>query len=94
VIPESNIIETINSMGEKQYDINNLQLSIGDYTFVSQFTVKSLFCDDSDIIETKDFELNFRSKCLHTKVKVTKESVLLLRKKEGRFREPWNPWAM
>jgi hypothetical protein len=50
VIPESNIIETIDSMYEKQYDISNLQLSIGDYTFVSQFTIKSLFCDDSDII--------------------------------------------
>jgi hypothetical protein len=50
VIPKSNIIETIDSMGEKQYDISNLQLSIGDYTFVSQFVVKSLFRDDSDII--------------------------------------------
>jgi hypothetical protein len=37
-------------MDEKQYDISNLQLSIGDYTFVSQFTVKYLFCDDSHII--------------------------------------------
>jgi hypothetical protein len=50
VIPESNIIETIDSMGEKQYDIRNLQLSIGDYTFVSQFIIKYLFCDDSDIV--------------------------------------------
>jgi hypothetical protein len=37
-------------MGEKQYDISNLQLSIGDYTFVLQFVVKYLFCDDGDII--------------------------------------------
>ena len=37
-------------MGEKQYDIRNLQLSIGDYTFVSQFIIKYLFCDDSDIV--------------------------------------------
>jgi len=50
VILESNIIKTINSMVEKQHDINNLQLSIGDYTCVSQFTIKYLFCDDSDTI--------------------------------------------
>jgi hypothetical protein len=48
VILESNIIETIDSMDEKKHEISNLQLSIGDYTFVSQFTVKSLFWDDSD----------------------------------------------
>jgi hypothetical protein len=50
VILELNIIETIDSMDEKQYDISNLQLSIGDYTIVLQFTIKTLLCDDSDII--------------------------------------------
>lgn len=51
VIPESNIIETnFVDTSDKQYDISNLQLSIGDYTFISQFTVKTLFFNDSDIV--------------------------------------------
>jgi len=51
VIHESNIIETnFVDTSDKQYDISNLQLSIGDYTFISQFTIKTLFCDNSDII--------------------------------------------
>jgi hypothetical protein len=69
VIPESNIIETIDSMGEKQYDISNLQLSIGDYTFVSQFTVKSLFHDDSDIILGSSWMEALGSFILNTKKK-------------------------
>ena len=47
VIPESNIVET-NICGE-QYDISNLHLNIGDYTFTSKFTVKTLRFFDSDI---------------------------------------------
>ena len=43
VIPVSNIVGTILLTREKQYDISNLYLSIGDYTFTSQFTVKTLF---------------------------------------------------
>lgn len=50
VIPESNIIETMDSTSNKQYDMSNLQLSVRDYIFISQFTVKTLFCDNSDII--------------------------------------------
>ena len=69
VIPKSNIIETIDSMGEKQYDINNLQLSIGNYSFVSQFTVKSLFCDDSDIVLGSSWMEALRSFILNTKKK-------------------------
>jgi len=46
---ESNIFEKINSWKEKKNGIRNLQLNIGDYTFVSQFVVISL-CDDNDII--------------------------------------------
>jgi hypothetical protein len=42
LIPESNITENINSWNEKEYDINNLSVNIGDYTFVSQFSVRSL----------------------------------------------------
>lgn len=50
VIPKSNIIETMDSMSNKQYGINNVQLSIEDYTFISQFTVKTFYFDNSDII--------------------------------------------
>ena len=49
LIPNSNIIEEINLWNEKEYDIINLQLNIGYYTFASKFVVRSL-CDDSDII--------------------------------------------
>lgn len=50
MIPESNIIETnFVDLSDKQYDISNLQPSIGDYTFIAQFNVKTLFFDDSDI---------------------------------------------
>jgi hypothetical protein len=49
-IPESNIIEKLDLWNEKQYDITNLQLNIGDYTFVSQFIVRSLWSDDGHII--------------------------------------------
>jgi hypothetical protein len=59
LIPESNIIEKINSWNEKEYDISNLQLNIGDYTFVSQFVVRSL-CDDSDIILGSPLDGNTR----------------------------------
>ena len=51
VIPKSTIVENkIVGTSNKQYDINNLQLSIGDYTFTLQFTVKTLSFDDSDIV--------------------------------------------
>ena len=50
VIPESNIVEK-NTLGEydKQYDISKLHLNIGDYTFTSKFTVKTLHFYDSDL---------------------------------------------
>ena len=51
VIPKSNVVETIFvDTCDKQYDIRNLHLSIGDYTFTSQFTLKTLFFNDSDIV--------------------------------------------
>ena len=34
-IPESNIGNKLNILDEKQYEISNLQLNIGDYTFTS-----------------------------------------------------------
>lgn len=49
-IPDSNIIERINLFDKKQYEINDLQLNIGDYTFISQFNVSSLCSNDSEII--------------------------------------------
>jgi len=49
-IPESNIIEKLDLWNEKQYDITNLQLNIGDYTGVSQFIVGSLWSDNGHII--------------------------------------------
>jgi hypothetical protein len=49
-ILESNIIEKIDFWDKKQYDINNLPLNIGDYTFVLQFTFKSLWSNDGEII--------------------------------------------
>jgi len=49
-IPESNIIEKLDLWNKKQYDITNLQVNIGDYTFVSQFTVGSLWSNEGDIL--------------------------------------------
>jgi hypothetical protein len=49
-IPKSNIIEKIGLWNEKQYDISNLQLNVGDYSFVSPFIVGSLLSDDGDTL--------------------------------------------
>ena len=88
VIPESNIIETnfVDTI-DKQYDINNLQPSIGDYTFISQFIMNSLFFNDSDIVlgspwmETLgSFILNAKNKFLtfsYKKKKITLQDVNL-----------------
>ena len=51
VIPESNINETNSfNANDKQYNIENLHLSIGEYSLVSKFTVKTLFCNNTEII--------------------------------------------
>ena len=51
VIPESNITEANSfNANDKQYNIENLHLSIGEYSFVSQFIVKTLFSNNSDIV--------------------------------------------
>ena len=50
VIPESNIIEKLHCFGNKKYDLTNLQLNIGDYTFISHFLVQTLRSDQGDII--------------------------------------------
>jgi hypothetical protein len=87
LIPESNIIEKLDFWDIKQYDISDLQLNIGDYTFVSQFTVKSLWSNDGDIIlgspwmETLGtFILNMKKKFLtfsYKKKKITLQDVTL-----------------
>lgn len=41
VIPESNIIGKFHCYNNKKYEIINLQLDIGDYTFISQFSFKT-----------------------------------------------------
>ena len=70
VIPESSITETSSfRKNEKQYDIGNLHLSIGDYSLVSQFTVKTLFCNDSDIILGSLWMESLGSFVLNTKKK-------------------------
>ncbi len=65
VIPESNIVET-NFFG-KQYDISNLHLNIGDYTFTSQFTMKTLCFNDSDIVLGSPWMKTLGSFILNTK---------------------------
>ena len=49
VIPESNITEANSfNANDKQYNIDNLHPSIGEYSL--QFTVKTLFSNNSDIV--------------------------------------------
>ena len=49
-IPKSNIGERLDFWHNKEYAISNLQLNIGDYTGVSQFIVRSLWSNCSDLI--------------------------------------------
>ena len=49
-IPESNVGERLDFWNNKEYEISNLQLNIGDYTSVSQFIVRSLWSSDDDLI--------------------------------------------
>jgi hypothetical protein len=43
-------IEKKNTFGEKQYAIKELQLTIDDYTFISQFNVTTMYKKYVDII--------------------------------------------
>ncbi len=84
-IPESNIGKRLNILDEKQYEISNLQLNIGDYTFTSQFIVQSLWSDNGDIIlgstwmdTLGTFILNTKKKFLtfsHKKKKITLQDI-------------------
>jgi hypothetical protein len=47
---ESNIIENDMCLSNEKYDIKNLQLSMGDYKFIAQFNVVSIYVDSVDII--------------------------------------------
>jgi len=93
MIPESNIGEKLDFWDKKQYEISDLQLNIGDYTFISQFIVQSLWNDDGDIIlgstwmDTLDtFIFNTRKKFLtfsYKKKKITLQDVALRSKSEA-----------
>ena len=69
VIAELNIIEKIYFFDKKQYEITNLQLNIGDYTFISKFLVQSLLLDDSDIVLGSPWMETLSSFILNTKKK-------------------------
>ena len=87
MIPELNIIEKLYFSGTKQCEITDLQLNIGDYTFILKFFVQSLLINDSDIvlgspwIETLgSFILNMKKKFLtlsHKKKKIMLQDVTL-----------------
>ena len=42
-IPDLNIVERLDFCKNKEYAISKLQWNLGDYTYVSQFIVKSLW---------------------------------------------------
>jgi hypothetical protein len=67
LILESNITKKINSWNKKEYDISNIQLNMGDYTLVLKFIVRSLLCDDSNIILGSPWLETLGSSILNTK---------------------------
>jgi hypothetical protein len=87
LIPKSNIIEEIDLWKEKKYNINKLKLNMGEYIFVSQFIVKSMWKDDGDIILGSSwmealgtFILNMKNKFLtfsYKNKKITLQDVTL-----------------
>jgi hypothetical protein len=50
MVLEPNIIENDMCLSDEKYDIKNLQLSMGDYKFIAQFNVVSIYEDNVDII--------------------------------------------
>jgi hypothetical protein len=50
MVLESNIIENDMCLSDERYEIKNLQLSSGDYKFIGQFNVVSMYQDVVDII--------------------------------------------
>ena len=49
-IPTTNISESLDFLSNKEYAIIDLQWNIGDYTGVSQSIVKSLWCNNGDLV--------------------------------------------
>jgi hypothetical protein len=50
MVLETNIIQNDMCLSNEKYDIKNLQLSMGDYKFIAQFNVVSIYEDNVDII--------------------------------------------
>ena len=50
LIPESSIVEKRYCYDAKQYEIMNLQLTINEYKFPSQFNVSTIYLNKVDII--------------------------------------------
>jgi hypothetical protein len=50
MVLEPNIIENDTCLSDEKFEINNLQPSIGDYKFIGQFNVVSMYQDSVDII--------------------------------------------
>jgi hypothetical protein len=50
LIPESSIFVKKDTSGKEQFEIQDLQLSIDDYKFVSQFNVVNIYFNNIDII--------------------------------------------
>jgi hypothetical protein len=50
LIPESNIIEKEDIFHKKQYEIKELQVTIDEYEYISQFNVTTMYTKEIDII--------------------------------------------
>jgi hypothetical protein len=87
LIPEPSIIEKKNTFGNEQYEIKDLQLTIDDYKFISQFNVTTMYREGVNIIlgspwiETLGtFILNMKKKFLsfsYKKKKITLQDVTM-----------------
>jgi hypothetical protein len=59
MVLKPNIIENETCLSDEKYEIKNLQLSIGDYKFIAQFNVVSMYQDNIDIILRSTWVLLF-----------------------------------
>jgi hypothetical protein len=50
LIPEPNIIEKEDIFCRKRYEIKELQVTIDDYEYISQFNVTTMYTEEIDII--------------------------------------------
>jgi hypothetical protein len=51
LIPEPNIIENKDIFCKRQYEIKDLQVTIDDYEYISQFNVTTMYKEEIDIIQ-------------------------------------------